>query len=245
MGNYIIEDNLSSAWLSAVQYILNQSGLQCNNLMVEIRNPLERNLEIEQNYESFCIRNDIKHFSIPAATIFPKKAFEILGRNRLKLYDKYPRLHKCLKGSWGSYFGQMIGWKLSKNSNVTPINQLEQIIKRINTRQRIYTAAYTIQIANPIDHSSYVIGGPCLHYIFLQLDSSSRAMNMLAIYRNHDFAIKAYGNYVGLGHLLEFLCSETNFNIGKLTCVSSHAFINSNYQRELNHLLGGTVTNEL
>jgi hypothetical protein len=92
-----------------------------------------------------------------------------------------------------------------------------------------------------MDHALYVIGGPCLHYIFLQLDSDLRTMNMLAIYRNHDFANKAYGNYVGLGDLLEFLCYETNFNVGKLTCVSSHAFIESKYKRGLCALIGGTT----
>lgn len=133
----------------------------------------------------------------------------------------------------------MIGWSLSKYKNVTPLNQLEQIINKINSRQRIYSSAYTIQIANPMDHSTYVIGGPCLHYIFLQLNNNPKTINMLAIYRNHDFAVKAYGNYVGLGNLLEFLCKETNFNIGKLTCVSSHAFIEPKYKKGLYTLTGG------
>lgn len=239
MGCYVIEDNLSNAWFEVVQHILEQPELECSNLMVEIINPTSRNLSIEENYERFCNSTNIKHFSIPANTIFPQKAFEILGCDRHKLYRKYPRLHKVLKGSWGSYFGQMIGWTLSDYDNVIPLNQLEQIIDKINNRQRVYAAAYTIQIANPIDHALYVIGGPCLHYIFLQLDSNSRTMNMLAIYRNHDFVKKAYGNYVGLGNLLKFICYETNFNIGKLTCVSSHAFIESKYRSGLCTLVGG------
>ncbi len=244
MGHHIVAENVSSAWLEAVVFIIKQPNSHCNNLMVDIKNPISRNINIEQKYKEFCENNGIKHFSIPANTIFPQKSYQILGNDRKKLYSKYPKLHEVLKGRWGSYFGQMIGWKL-KGSMDEPINQLEQIITKINARDKVYRNAYTIQITNPKDHTSYIRGGPCLHYITLQLERNPKVMNMLALYRNHDFARKAYGNYVGLGRLLEFLSKETEFSVGSLTCVSSNAFIDSGFKKGLNGIFGGFTENAI
>ncbi|HHV99135.1 MAG TPA: hypothetical protein GXX36_06120 [Clostridiaceae bacterium] len=254
MGYLIEADNLSQAWFEATRYILTQSNAQCNNLLVEIADPLARCNQIELEYEHFCERQGIKHFSIPAKTVFPKKTYEILNHDRIKLYKKYPKLHKVLKGKWGSYFKQMINWRIN-NVEGFSVNQVEQLIQLLNTRKKVYKAAYTIQITNPQDHSTYTIGGPCLHYILLQLQKEGdvkvmdmlavyrnkegdvKVMDMLAVYRNHDFAVKAYGNYVGLGHLLEFLCRETGFTIGKLSCFSSHAYIENKYASRLKTII--------
>lgn len=239
MGYRIEADSISEAWLLATRYILNQNNAECNNLLVEINQPLNTLQNIEESYEQFCSAHNIKHFTIPAQTIFPKKAYLNLNQDRAKLYRKYPRLHKVLKGKWGSYFGQMINWKI--NGAETPsINQLEQLISMLNNRNRTYSSAYTIQITNPIDHFTYPIGGPCLHYILLQLDriDNRKIMNLLAVYRNHDFAVKAYGNYVGLGHLLEFICNETDYEVGKLSCVSSHAYVESKHRTPLRRIVG-------
>jgi thymidylate synthase len=231
MGYYVRADNISEAWLQATSYILSQKKQQSSNLLVEIINPLMTDKTIEKCYVDFCNQKGIKHFSIPANTIFPKRAFEILKYDRKKLYQRSIRLYKVLKGTWGSYFNQMINWQI-KDINDFTINQLEHIITMLNDRSRTHSSAYTIQITNPKDHTNYVRGGPCLHYILLQLDrqGKKKILNLLAVYRNHDFAVKAYGNYVGLGHLMEFLCSQTDYHLGKLSCLSSHAFIAPNHK---------------
>jgi len=56
--------------------------------------------------------------------------------------------------------------------------------------------------------------------------SKPRTISLLAVYRNHDIVERAYGNYLGLGQLLAFLCTETGSSAGQLTCLSSHAYIN-------------------
>jgi hypothetical protein len=69
-----------------------------------------------------------------------------------------------------------------------------------------------------------IMGGPCLNYVALQLDSP-RVLNALAVYRNHDFIQRAYGNYLGLGYVMEFICDQTGYSMGKLNCLSSHTSI--------------------
>ncbi|MDF2545781.1 MAG: hypothetical protein K0R93_679 [Anaerosolibacter sp.] len=234
---YLIQSrDISSAWLEATRYILAERASECNNLLVEIEDPLNATSSIQDAYCAFCESMEIKRFSVPAATIFPRNAYIRTRQDRPRLYETYERrLHDILKGRWGCYFGQMINWN---SGDSISINQIENIINRINSRTRIHKAAYTIQITDPHKHSGYVRGGPCLQYILLQL-SNERVMDMLAVYRSHDFAVKAYGNYVGLGHLLEFICNETNFTVGKLACISSHAYIDSQYRSGLRVLCGG------
>ena len=48
---------------------------------------------------------------------------------------------------------------------------------------------------------------------------------MLAVYRNHDFLERAYGNYWGLCNLTGFLAPEVDATPGPITCVSSHAYV--------------------
>ena len=69
-------------------------------------------------------------------------------------------------------------------------------------------------------------GGPCLNYLALQIEPGEpRTISLLAVYRNHDVVERAYGNFLGLGWLLGFLCGETNSAVGQLTCLSAHAYI--------------------
>lgn len=225
MAYLIREVNVSMAWMKAKDYILEQPGYRCNSLVVFIENPLETDAIIHEQYDFYCETAGITKPNKVSATIFPKRVYEILGCNRKKLYEKYPRIHKVLKRKWGSYFGQMINWK----DNETSLNQIEEIINMINERDNILRAAYTIQIVDPTKHLGWTRGAPCLNQVLIQLENNPRKISLLAIYRNHDFGVKAYGNYIGLGHLLEFLACQTNFDVGTVTCVSSHAFITTRH----------------
>jgi thymidylate synthase len=236
MPNLIEAENISKAWLEALNYLLNECKKEyCTNLMVHIKNPLELDEQIDRLYLRFCKENDLTNQYKVATFIFPQKLYHLYGDARDKIYAKQKKIHKVVKGPWGSYFDQMVAWKGSKNDE--PFNQVEKIIQLINSRERTYKAAYTIQITNPKFHSNYVIGGPCLRYITLQLNQKNKEMSFLALYRNHDFARRAYGNYIGLGNLLNFMANQTGFRVDTLTCVSSNAYIENKYKKRLRKLL--------
>lgn len=232
----IESQNISSAWMDASNHILTQGNVECTDLMVHITNPVTTNPHIDQLYDSFCDDFNLTKHKKVATFIFPQRLHEICGYNRSKLYRNQSKVHNVVKGTWGSYFDQMVNWK-EQNGNT--INQIETIIRHINQRERVYKTAYTIQITNPFFHINYTRGGPCLRYITLQLHPEPRKMSLLALYRNHDFARRAYGNYLGLGNLLKFLASETGFELGTVTCVSSSAYIGSIYRSELHNIVVG------
>jgi thymidylate synthase len=59
---------------------------------------------------------------------------------------------------------------------------------------------------------------------------------MVALVRNHDYFEKALGNLIGLGHLLGYVCSETDLAPGELVCHSVHAY-NSASKKALRDLV--------
>jgi hypothetical protein len=49
-------------------------------------------------------------------------------------------------------------------------------------------------------------------------------IDLVAVYRNHDFLKKALGNYIGLGQLLQFIAAESDKKPGRVVCHSVHAY---------------------
>jgi thymidylate synthase len=56
---------------------------------------------------------------------------------------------------------------------------------------------------------------------------TSEELDLIAVYRNHDFIEKALGNFVGLARLLRFICRSTNNAVGSVICHSIHAYANN------------------
>jgi len=219
-GKLIQSNMISSAWLEILKYLLDCHG-SCYNLIVQMQNPLQRKHSFERELDELCQRNNlltIKHISY---TIFPESLWQIYHGNQDKFFDKYiNRVYPKIKTSWGNYFHRMIHWTSTYNSS--HINQIEKIIAAINENTKIWKSAYTIQITSPMMHLGRRRGTPCLNYITLQLQEN-KVMNLMAIFRNHYLFPRIYGNYLGLSQLLKFLCDRTQFEVGMLTCLSSHA----------------------
>jgi hypothetical protein len=57
----------------------------------------------------------------------------------------------------------------------------------------------------------------------VSLSLQKGVVHMTALYRNHDFVKRAYGNYVGLGRMLRFVARQSGWPMGELMCVSSSA----------------------
>jgi thymidylate synthase len=234
MANSTIESpNISIAWLNALEYLLNNGG-KCFNLMVIIDNPTQIEPLIHTAYEQMLSDYALLTLKQVTYTIFPKSLYIGVRRNPDKLFERYNRscgIYDRLsrrykrKFGWGSYFRRMTYYPIADNyGHPIHVNQLKDIIIMLQNRIRTYKAAYTISIQIPGVDGKKTIGGPCLNFIALQL-INPHVLNMLAVYRSHDFIQRAYGNYLGLGYLMEFLCDQTRYKLGKLSCLSSHASI--------------------
>ena len=223
MAKLIESQNCLTAWRDACSYILNNdSGF---NLLVNILNPGD----IDNGHLDEIINSGIitkSNLQDVANTIFPNKLHK---RNQTqnvnhfydlheKLYERGKKLHKKNRSRWGNYFLRFTKFGTNKE------NQIQNIINDITNRSNIRSACYIMHVSSvDYDSNTRVMGNPCLQYVqFAQVGNS---LNLTAIYRNHDFLTKALGNYIGLMHLLEFVCSQTNSQLGTITCHSIHYYL--------------------
>lgn len=232
-GFSVSAPNTSVAWLRAVEHLLACGG-QCSNLMVQIAKPIAVDASIQQAYEELVSKYQLLTVKQVTYTIFPHSLYQRVHKDPAKLFERYNRIggiYERLKrrGSrkfgWGSYFRRMTHYTaVNHRGRITTTNQLREIVEMLSKRGKRYKAAYTISLQIPCVDGRRVRGGPCLNYLALQL-ANPGVLNMLAVFRSHEFIERAYGNYLGLGFLMDFICDQTGYTLGTLNCLSSYATI--------------------
>ena len=223
MSKIISSKTCESAYIKVCKHLLSREKNDEENLIVEIISPCDFSklnycfiklnpVKIDSNTD------DLRHV---INTIFPFRLANHFNDNRQGLYSKYLKLYK--KGTnrkWGTYFQRIINF--SKHG-INGINQLENIIQSLNSS--VPHKYYNLMHLTSVNLESNVrpFGGPCLQYIQIN-KKNNRTLNLVAIYRNHDYFSKGLGNFFGLAFLLNFIATNTGYSIGKLTIHSIHAF---------------------
>jgi len=229
----ICEKSFQIAWAKVINELQTKSW-EAWNVVVQIEDTHLLDKNIDNVIAKFAKNNKIILPKHVAHTIFPQTFF-INGITRENLYYKYWRFYnrprKKLRTGWGTYFNHMIKYTAQNGD----IDQLGSIIDNINNRDKNYGASYFMIIPRPDRDLNKIMGAPCLNYITIQTENTTKnkkVINLLAVYRNHDFTKRAYGNYLGLCHLLNYIAYETKSKPGVLTCISSHATV-SDFKKEL------------
>jgi len=225
----VVREDFQKAWLEAVRQLM-ASRWELRNLVVQIKDPRVLSQPFHQKIESFAKAHGLLGPKHVAYTIFPHRLYQGKG-SAAALFTAYNRpggLFDRIKTGWGTYFRRMTSYGGSSGT----VNQLGKIIAAIRGRSTLSRAAYTVVIQNPGGETVRPMGGPCLNYIAVQAEPGKAGqpltLGLLAVYRNHDFLERAYGNYWGLCNLLVFLAKEVDGTPGPLTCVSSHAYVEAN-----------------
>lgn len=239
----IEENTFQKAWAKAI-LALREEKWELWSLVVRFTQPKEFEESIHTtlcDYASshgFISPNDIEH------TIFPTRLYNKYPDKKrfFRAYRIYFQITRKMEHSgWGTYFNSMINYPTKHGT----VDQLGDMINNISNREKIIRAANVIIIPEPYRDRNKIIGAPCLNYITVQVEKDEEAENcrrisLLCVYRNHDFTVRAYGNYLGLCGLLNYICSETHSSMGGITCISSHASV-PNYKRELTKIANGIL----
>jgi len=69
------------------------------------------------------------------------------------------------------------------------------------------------------------MGFPCLSFCSFQLDQDK--LHMVAHYRRQHLVVRGYGNYLGLGQLLGYVCAMTELSPGELLIVAGVAQVDA------------------
>lgn len=237
--------NVSIAWLESLNELVRARNGEMANLSVTVENPVEEDASIRASLDAFVEEQRrraggrIEPVSTVANTIFPAAFYRTsLGvRAREHLYEMERRARRISRrrNPSGTYFERLVAWPTSGGE----FNQLERAVGRlIAARERnkrrgneyefglvsVSDAETSDDVALPVyraGEDNRIRGFPCLSHVSLTLLEGR--LHMTALYRNHHFISRAYGNYLGLGRLLSFMARESGWGLGELMCVSSHA----------------------
>lgn len=139
-----------------------------------------------------------------------------------RLYGRGRRRGVKFSGWRDTYFERLTGTVTLKDGDQEQIkaNRLLEIVQKLNHWTKDISAALYAHT----DHARDTLrtrGSPCLQYIQFE-PCADGSLNMFALYRSHDYANKALGNFVGLGRALRFVAAHSGRRAGALTVFSIH-----------------------
>lgn len=227
----IIEhSNLSIGWCHAFLQAVHTSARNLRPLVLTIGEFTE-----SQPPEVGVLRESLdQHLSdlgkntcaISALTIFPYKMWVRRGRPPCRTFSKLcteqflPRMQSLNgRNPYGTYFGRMMSFRGIRSDGPREINQLQFAIELLNKKKRPRESALQISCFDPAkDHTGQPVRGfPCLQQVGISYDDNGQlAIN--AFYPMQYMFDRAYGNYLGLCHLGEFVAHETKLRFSRLTC---------------------------
>lgn len=210
----------AEAWLDVAGHLLTK-GPDDSNVVVTITDSTLFDQAWLTRFNPRAVRSKGDQIRDVANTVFPQKTWKN-SADRPAFYERYKKAHRRGgKKRWGTYFGRLISFGEKKE------NQLERVISVLNTWKNNPHAALTVHLSSPEFDSLRPLGAPCWHYgEFLCPDRGS--IDLVVVYRNHDYFNKALGNFIGLSRLLAFVCDQTGRKPGKLVCHSVRAYYHAN-----------------
>lgn len=223
--------------------------------MVTIENPIVEDADIRADADRLLKEFELAPIETVANTIFPQQLANASSNHEelVRRYRAiYPELKKRWHpNARGTYFGRLVAYQTAAHPD--GYDQLGEIIHRLtleHARSNGKTAIYEASLREAdepemepdedvadefaADASALIftpgrdklpVGGfPCLSHCSFQLDRDAR-LHALAHYRSQYLIERGYGNYLGLGRLLAYLCEQTGLGLGTLTVVAGYAQI--------------------
>lgn len=209
------------AWQQGAVRLLSSQG-ELFNLLTIVCDPCAPSHDALLKHSPHHVRLDADNATDVSNTIFPQSVFERSG-TREELYSRYLSIHDRArrmrpgKQAWGTYFERLLRFPESN------VNQLERAISKLNSWPQRNTTGLVFHLSAPTVDAPRTRGGPCWHFGEI-LWHGDETLDLVVVYRNHDYFNKVLGNFVGLGRLLSFVCSATGKRTGKLVCHSVHAY---------------------
>jgi hypothetical protein len=218
--SYIEHENLSIAWGRALESALGNSRERAP-LVVSITGfdagaPRE-DPSIRAALDNFVLDRDGWSIETVANTIFPLHQWNP-QQPATALYARYlrtyPKLRKMPETRRGTYFGRMVA------RDRAPTNQLDLVLNSYRSGSR--RSKLQISIFEPeTDHTNSPYQAfPCMqHVAFSPL--KERGLGVTGFYTLQYLVQRAYGNYLGLCRLGQFVAHELGLTLTRVTCVAS------------------------
>lgn len=241
--------DLSTAWLAACR-AMSRSAPIAYHTVVRIHDPVAEDHRIRAAVDRILAAEDLQPVDTVAGTIFPA-AIAATSRDHLELTRRYMAMLPTLKrlarpNARGTYFSRLIHFPGPDG----PVNQLDAVITRLRSETSkkgsgtgpltacyeagfttpgdgapgtsYATAALALPVRAPGPDTGILMSFPCLSHCSFQLDRSG-TLHAMAHYRSQLMVEKAYGNYLGLGQLLNYVATQAGLMTGELTVTAGYA----------------------
>lgn len=219
---FIEDDNLSRAWARAVRPMVTRGGdAEIAPLCVSVtgfdggvpredasmRGALDGALAAAGKQDCHAVAN----------TIFPKSMWNP-SAPRSTLFDRYARsLHRMMKASKKNRHG-MYFQRLVQGGPDSDPNQLDFVLKTYSARPAVRRSALQVAVydAKRDQTAAAQRGFPCLQHV--SFAPVGDKLNVNAFYATQYAFERAYGNYLGLCRLGEFVAHELKLTLTRVTC---------------------------
>lgn len=223
---YIHDNNLSVAWGKAVLSAVRTGVSELVPLVVTVdgfsNGEVHATPAIQNALDTVLASSGKQSCETVSGTIFPRSLWN-QGVNRQRLYDRYGAIWPELKRHHGNHLGIYFQRMIAYGDPANPLNQLEHIIttwERDNHRR----SALQASIFDPNkDHShARQRGFPCLqHVTFTPLEDGGLCVT--GFYATQYLIERAYGNYLGLCRLGQFMAQEMGLSLTRMICFTGIA----------------------
>jgi hypothetical protein len=233
------QPSCASAWVAAASAIA-KAG-KAYNVVIDVDDPTkfdDRDNAVITLVDSFLRDRNQYPIVTVANTVFPQALYREFGAP--KFYQEYHKAYqKLTKKRWGRYFERMT---LHRKRDGKTYNPLQDMIDRLQQREEAkvrYKAAYELAVYDPLLDGRYFRGGQCLSFLSFKVHPK-RGLTLTAMYRNHTYISRCLGNLIGLAWLQAFIAKEARLAVGPLTCISTHAQIDTAADKDKKNKWGVT-----
>ena len=209
------------AWLQGCGHLSAEPTHTLRNIITEIEDPVTFDTQWYTRFDPKSV-NAPDRLSVVAKVLFPNLPRKP-DEDRQQYYDRCNKLlsralrSKTLHSTWGgTYFQRLCSLDGSEN-------QIERAIRVLNEWEVRAETAIVAHTSSPKIDGLRKRGSPCLQYIEV-LWKTGGLLDLVAVYRNHDFLNKTLGNFIGLGRLLNFIATESDKTPGRVICHSARAY---------------------
>jgi thymidylate synthase len=160
-------------------------------------------------------------------TIFPAEWAEDipepeeLARDYLEHYEDIRALDRANRH--GTYFGRIVAQPRADGSSGNQLVRTIEKLRDASSGGQRYKTRYEINVYSEEKDANVTRGFPCMTHLAFQVDGDE--LHCLATYRNHDLIQKAYGNWLALAELQQYVAGASGFVPGELSVLAGHAFI--------------------
>lgn len=226
MSTHISASSSAEAWVSVMEHLITQKGGKCFHLIVSIADPASEIKDvtrvIDALAETFGVASTMENANViwPFALAPPNRDLKSIIK---KMQEFAAPLIKSAKPQHDSYLERLVAWRSRDGGASVP--QLEKIVERMQAEAKNpgpKSSSYEISIFSPGLDAGYM-SFPCLSHLSFKLDTQTEKIHLAALYRNHHFISHGYGNFVGLGRLMQFVARQVSYQVGELLSISTHA----------------------